>query len=64
MAKFLVTYRETYERQYCVEAENQAEAESKVQEAIMDGDVDGPDVCVDSDGKAEKTVDDMPVDIK
>ncbi len=49
MKKFNVHYMETYEGWYDVEAETAEEAKQKLLDLIMDGKVDSPDSCCDSD---------------
>ena len=48
MKKYRIKYVETYQRCYDVEANSRDEAEQKLLDLIMDGDVDGPDECIDS----------------
>ena len=42
MKKYSIRYTETYQRWYDVEANSRDEAEQKLLNLIMDGEVDGP----------------------
>ena len=42
MKKYRIKYIETYQRWYDVEANSRDEAEQKLLDLIMDGEVDGP----------------------
>ena len=48
MAKFIVTYTESYSRDYEVEANSKEEAEEIVKEDIFEGRRPSPDNCYDS----------------
>lgn len=48
MAKFIVTYTESYSRDYEVEANSKEEAEEIVKEDIFEGRRPDPDNCYDS----------------
>lgn len=49
MARFAIEYSETYSRVYFVEADNFHNGVNKLQAAIMEGDVESPKQCSDSD---------------
>ena len=46
MARFAITYEETYARTYYVEADTYLKACNKLEDAIMNDKVDAPDICV------------------
>ena len=48
MARFAIDYRESFSRTYVVEAESYDEAQEKLANAIMNGEVEAPDNCYDS----------------
>ena len=48
MVTYAINYMETYERTYFVKADSYDEAEEKLKNAIMEGEIDGPEYCVDS----------------
>ena len=48
MARFAILYTESYARTYFVEAADYDHAKDKLQQAMWDGNVDGPDECSDS----------------
>lgn len=48
MPRFAITYNECYSKTYIVDGEDYDQAQEKLTEAIMNGDVDGPDNCYDS----------------
>lgn len=48
MAKYIVTYSESYSRDYEVEANSKEEAEEIVEEDIFEGRRPAPDNCYDS----------------
>lgn len=48
MAKYIVTYSESYSRDYEVEANSKEEAEEIVKEDIAEGRRPAPDNCYDS----------------
>ena len=48
MKKFSIKYFETYSDTYEVEAETYEEACEKLGEMMCDGEVDGPEQCIDS----------------
>lgn len=48
MAKYIVTYSESYSRDYEVEADSKEEAEEIVKEDISEGRRPAPDNCYDS----------------
>lgn len=54
MKMFIVTYRETYERTYGVEADTAEEAQDTLRWLIAEGHVSSPDECVDSEMTAEE----------
>ena len=49
MAKYIVTYTETYSRDYEVEANSKEEAEKIVEEDIFEGRRPAPDECTNSE---------------
>lgn len=49
MPRFAIEYSETYSKMYYVDADNYYEGVDKLQEAIREGTVEGPDQCTDSD---------------
>lgn len=53
MAHYIVTYWEAYSGRYEVEAANAEEAEEKVRDGIINGELNGPENCYDSGCKAE-----------
>lgn len=54
MAKFLVTYYESYSRGYEVETSSKEEAEEIVRDDILEGRREYPDNCYDSGCITEK----------
>lgn len=48
MALFVIKYEETYSDKYVIEADSLEEAKEKLREAIMNGEADGPEICVGS----------------
>lgn len=58
MAKYIVTYGESYSRDYEVEANSKEEAEEIVKEDIFEGRRPAPDNCYDSGCVVEEIVND------
>lgn len=54
MARYGVIYWESYSRYYEVEANSAKEAENMVIDGICNGELPGPDNCVDSGCDADK----------
>lgn len=48
MSVFEIRYNETYSRNYTVKGVNYNQAVDKLQNALLNGDVDGPDCCIGS----------------
>lgn len=48
MPRFAIKYSETYSKVYYVDADNYYKGVDKLQEAIEEGTVNGPDQCSDS----------------
>ena len=59
MAIYKVKYMEKYAADYYVEANSPEEAEEKLMDALMEGEVDGPECCQDSGCESVKEVDDV-----
>lgn len=67
--KFAIEYRETYTDSYFVEADSYEEACEKIQDAIQNGKLEGPENCWSSEFHditqecSSKDLEDMPCDI-
>lgn len=48
MALFVIKYEETYSDRYVIKADSLEEAKEKLREAIMNGEANGPEICVDT----------------
>lgn len=59
MKRFSVTYMEQYASIYEVNAESYEEACEKVGEAIANGNVEGPTICIDSGYEKDSEYDEL-----
>lgn len=48
MSVFEIRYNETYSKSYNVKADSFEQAKDKLYNALLNGDVDGPDCCIGS----------------